>query len=793
MKNGITALKQICRDGKISLAIITALALFAGVVGSQLSIALSLPRAGNDLSMDRVAHAQLYFKDTRTERRFHQTLAGEIASQTRIPKATAPYRPASTVVSHGATADLIPSVYTEASLFDVFTLPEWTSARATQLLDRAGTSLALISPRAARILQLDFDPSVTQAINVAGEICTVVGISRPEWRIPNGTDIIVIQRPPTGPAPEGRFLNFVVRFDDFAQFGAFKTEAEAVVARSAISAAMKEQITGIEVVPFKQFLMGGERARLIRGLEVSTIGFGCALLGTLAILALLRGKARELSTLIRISLGASRADLVRESLLRTAWYVVIAAPVAFAIALGYVYFLKSALSFGGGGMYWMVVTPTLGWLLGALALAATSIPLADALAIRRLSGSSLLVQARAGAPRLEGMLPDLVIVTQVALAILLIACCYTIAQFDSKRHLAARTLDRDSILFFKLSVSTAQASNVERQMALLSRIETGLREDLPGVAGITFARRSTYAAPPSESFNYRAVGGGAWDAPRTIPLDIVDTDYFNTIGAGVLSGRGFTPADHARAPRVAVVNAAFARQFSPDRSPIGGTVERANVTYEIVGVVPDLDMNGVQTPETPAPGIYFHMPQAWRLPYPVGIIRFEGEVPANAAALVRRSLARSAPDLVPYSFETLAASIDSQFVANRNLLNIMVSYGSIAVLATFLGLYAIVLYRVDSSTQSIAIRMALGGSAWQAFWATARRLFICAFGGVAVVCLIVAVMNGGGLRVGIGVIERLQWNATFTGIAIATVVVAAATFPALLKIRRVNIAALLAK
>src|SRR5262245_66673225 len=58
----------------------------------------------------------------------------------------------------------------------------------------------------------------------------------------------------------------------------------------------------------------------------------------------------------------------------------------------------------------------------------------------------------------------------------------------------------------------------------------------------------------------------------------------------LLAGRKFTKWDDARAPRIAVVNQSFAREFFPNESPIGKRFTFYGDKpdeYEIVGLVKD--------------------------------------------------------------------------------------------------------------------------------------------------------------------------------------------------------------
>src|SRR5205807_6235471 len=74
----------------------------------------------------------------------------------------------------------------------------------------------------------------------------------------------------------------------------------------------------------------------------------------------------------------------------------------------------------------------------------------------------------------------------------------------------------------------------------------------------------------------------------------VSPDYFQAMKIPLLRGRAFSSSDSARAPRVAIVNETFARQYFPNVDPIGGFIRAYGtplsppVSRQIVGLVGDV-------------------------------------------------------------------------------------------------------------------------------------------------------------------------------------------------------------
>src|SRR6185312_5064527 len=81
------------------------------------------------------------------------------------------------------------------------------------------------------------------------------------------------------------------------------------------------------------------------------------------------------------------------------------------------------------------------------------------------------------------------------------------------------------------------------------------------------------------------------DNERFSRFDMVGPGYFSTVGIPLLLGREPGLQDTATAPRVCVINEAFAKKFFADRNPIGRHITEKfgprRTTYEVVGVSRD--------------------------------------------------------------------------------------------------------------------------------------------------------------------------------------------------------------
>ena len=267
----------------------------------------------------------------------------------------------------------------------------------------------------------------------------------------------------------------------------------------------------------------------------------------------------------------------------------------------------------------------------------------------------------------------------------------------------------------------------------------------PGVRDVAWG-----SAMPLEGLFWEQAFEIDGDPPRP-PTDrdgtgyqIVSPTYFRLLGVPVLQGRGFTDADAANAPQVAIVDEAFVRRYLKGRTPIGTRVSvnamvmpPQAVLREIVGVVKHVK----ERPDEPEarPQLYVPLAQnTWTL---AALVVQPVSGPAETMApAVRTAVARVEPDR-PLQFRTLT-TIQTQATARPRFRAVLV--GAFAVLALTLalvGVFGVLAYSVQQRTREFGVRIALGASA-----ASVLRLVMASAGsvigtGVAIGLLLAAVLS----------------------------------------------------
>src|SRR5262249_49105332 len=92
--------------------------------------------------------------------------------------------------------------------------------------------------------------------------------------------------------------------------------------------------------------------------------------------------------------------------------------------------------------------------------------------------------------------------------------------------------------------------------------------------------------------------------------NVVGPRYHETMGIGIVAGRGFTEQDRAGAPGVVIINETMARRFFPGENPLGKIMRLGTGAppLEIIGVARDIKHHDL----TEAPIPHFDLPALQR-------------------------------------------------------------------------------------------------------------------------------------------------------------------------------------
>jgi predicted permease len=270
--------------------------------------------------------------------------------------------------------------------------------------------------------------------------------------------------------------------------------------------------------------------------------------------------------------------------------------------------------------------------------------------------------------------------------------------------------------------AAAQRAGVDRLMA--------------GIAATQGVRSVATSFPdPLRAFtiaDVRVMGDGATtrtDSGPPAAQFIVTPGYFDVLGIPVRAGRAFGAQDDSKAPPVAIVSEGIARALWPGASAVGRQVRIGgdSVWRTVVGVAGEMRQ---PVESTAMPEVYVPFAQD-PLPLLFILARVAGD-PREMGAALQRSVARVDDGLGLANVRPLSELTDRATSRHRALATVLSLFALLALGLAMLGLYASLAYVVAQRRREIAIRMAVGASAWAIRGLVAREGVALVAGGLVV-------------------------------------------------------------
>lgn len=461
-------------------------------------------------------------------------------------------------------------------------------------------------------------------------------------------------------------------------------------------------------------------------------------------LLLARATARQKEFGIRLSLGATRARLLRQ-LFTEALVLALAGGVLGILA-------ASWMTQGIGRLLPKTDLPvadlasglsSLGFLFTIVLCLGTTLlcGLAPAWQTFRRKAQDVLRESGRGvsAGARSRALGGALVVSEISLALIaLIGSGLFIQSFENAKT-ANPGFQPEHVLLAGYDLSQSRYP-VEESITLLRRLRDHLLT-LPGVQNASMCEDVPLGFS-NGSWEEVSVPGYAPRAGENMKLyrNVVSPGYFATLEIPLLAGRDFNERDNRQTDRVAIVNQTFVKRFLAGGPALGHKFTGFGKDITIIGVARDSKYH--QLTESAMPYFYVPLAQFYSAGMGLGIEVRTLERPEAFEARLRTEIQSVDPNGAVSGTAPFVSYMSASYFAQKVGASLLTVLGVIALLLATLGLYGVMTYSMSQRWHEIGIRMAIGARPMQVIrLVMLEGMRLCLIGAVAGVALALAVMR----------------------------------------------------
>ena len=613
----------------------------------------------------------------------------------------------------------------EASIFDVLRVSPVFGRRFLPSDNAIGAPrVALLSWQAWQEQFRGDDAIVGTTVRLNGSTSTIVGVMPEGFAFPE-RQLMWIPLTMELPAQRSEFGQYSVigRLADGVSMDAAAAQIATIANRLAVEFPETNENFAATVDDYIKLDMGPEIYGLLYTMLGAVIGVLLIACANVANLQLARAAVRTREVAVRTALGAGRAQVIRQFLAETMTLATIGSLLGVALGHMGVAWFNRALT-ANPPPAWMVFeidSNVLLFVIAITALAALASGLAPALKASKADISEILKDEGRGSSSFRlGRLSGILVIGEIAVSCGLLYAAGLMTKSVTQLRNLPMPFATENVLTGRLNLPVGDYPEIADRVGFFEE----LLPHVAAVPGVTAATLSDGLPASGNGSLPIQLEGETYQTDQDYPIvreGIVTPGYFETFEVPLIQGRTFQVSDRADAPLVAVVNESFARNLLEDGGAIGQRFKvhlggnlsegsRPDDWFTIVGVVPDLYMEGIGANNESPIGYYIPISQTG-----VGntvnlAVRTEVADPLSVAPAVRKAVADVDRNLPVFRVMGMEDVIAQNTWFYRVFGTLFMAFGFCALFLAAVGLYGVMSFAVGSRRHEMGVRLALGAT-----------------------------------------------------------------------------------